>query len=121
MSDSQRAASAKYRAKQIQVQALINPDTEKDLAAAWEYLKRQFGGSGKKALAWAVSHAKNSMDLFYVWRDGEEDSGLRIKAVTMAGALDEAAFQLGFIDYADMAQEHDWENGEGLNVKKINT
>lgn len=119
MSKAQQAASAKYRAKQIQIQALINPDTESDLATAWEYLRRQFEGSGKKALAWAISNAKNSMDLFYVWKDGEEDTGLRIKAVTMNAALDEAAYQYGFIDYADMAQDLGWSENQGLNIRLL--
>ncbi|WP_095159199.1 hypothetical protein [Pseudomonas sp. Irchel 3E13] len=120
MSKAQKAATASYRAKQIQVQALINPTTESELAADWEYLRRQFDGSGKKALAWAVSKAKNSMDTFYVWKDSEESNGLKVKAVSMNAALDEAAFQFGYVDYSDMAQNLGWTQGEGLNIRPVN-
>ncbi|GFM84993.1 hypothetical protein PSCICO_03920 [Pseudomonas cichorii] len=118
MSKAQKEAAAKYRAAQIQVQALINPDTESELAESWAYLRRQFGGSGKKAISWAISNAKNSMDLFYIWKDGEENAALTVWAVNMNTALDEAAYRHGYVDYADMAQEMAWSGGEGLNIKK---
>ncbi|WP_372822209.1 hypothetical protein ACCE15_05335 [Pseudomonas parafulva] len=121
MSKAQKNAAAKYRAAQIQIQALINPTTEPELAQSWDYLRRQFDGSSKKALAWAVANARNSMDTFHVWKDGEEDSRLEIKAVSMAAALDIAARQYGYIDYADMAQELGWSGNEGLNVETLDT
>ncbi len=57
MTTAQKKASARYKAKQIQIQALINPTTEQELAEAWEELVSQFDGSKKKALAWAILNA----------------------------------------------------------------
>lgn len=57
MSKAQKDATARYRAAQIQVQALINPQTEPDLAKAWELLLERHGGSKKKALAFAILNA----------------------------------------------------------------
>ena len=54
MSKAQKEATARYRAEQIQIQALINPKTEPELAAAWQALLEQHGGSKKKALAFAI-------------------------------------------------------------------
>lgn len=117
MSKAQKNAVAKYRAAQIQIQALINPTTESDLAGDWEYLRRQFDGSNKKALAWAISHAKASMDKFAVWKDDQIDHPLEIKAVSMPAALDEAARRYGYVDYADMAEELEWSADQGLNIE----
>ncbi|WP_288076475.1 hypothetical protein [Pseudomonas sp.] len=119
MSKAQKAATAKYRASQIQIQALINPATEAELAADWEHLQRQFGGSKKKALSWAISMAKNSMGAFSVWRDGEENAPMTVRAIDMSAALDEAAHQYGYSDYAGMAQDLDWTEGDGLNVREV--
>lgn len=54
MSDSLKRAVARYKAKQIRVDALINPETEPELAEAWEALLQQFDGSKKKAIAHAI-------------------------------------------------------------------
>lgn len=54
MSEAQKKATAKYKARQIRVDALINPDSEPELAAAWEGLMAKFDGSKKKAVAWAI-------------------------------------------------------------------
>ena len=119
MSTAQKKAAARYRAKQVQIQALINPDTERDLAEAWDYLRRQFPGSSKKAIAWAISRSKQSMDTFRVWRDDGAREELTIKAVNMTAALDEAAYQFGYVDYADMAQGLDWTGDQGLNIIQL--
>lgn len=58
MSQAQKEATARYKAKQIRVDALINPDSEPELAAAWAGLLVRFGGSKKKAIAWAILNAK---------------------------------------------------------------
>jgi hypothetical protein len=58
MSTAQKKATAKYKAKQIRVDALINPDSEPELAEAWEALLARFEGSKKKAVAWAILNAK---------------------------------------------------------------
>ena len=52
---------------------------------------------------------------FNVWKDGEEK--ISIVASNMNAALDAAAEQFGFIDYADMAQAHEWGDGDGLNIE----
>lgn len=119
MSEAQKKATKKYQSKQVQVQAFINPEKEPDLLSRWEYLKRQFGGSNKQALAWAINHARESMDTFKVWKDGQKDGALNIRAVNMNAALDEAAHQFGYIDYADMAQELNWSDEEGLNIEQV--
>lgn len=62
MTQAQKEATARYRSKQIQLQALINPATEPDLANAWEQLLEKFGGSKKKALAWAIMNAPDPTD-----------------------------------------------------------
>lgn len=54
MSKAQKEATARYRAEQIQIQALINPKTEPELAAAWKALLEAYGGSKKKAIAAAI-------------------------------------------------------------------
>ncbi len=61
MSKAQKEATAKYRAAQIQVQALINPATEPELAAAWKELVEAHGGSKKKAIAHAIMHATQGL------------------------------------------------------------
>jgi len=58
MSKAQKDAAARYRAAQIQIQALINPQTEPELAEAWKRLLEVHGGSKKKAIAWAILHAE---------------------------------------------------------------
>ncbi|MCV4287850.1 hypothetical protein OH708_08030 [Pseudomonas capsici] len=57
VSKAKKEADARYRAAQIQVQALINPETEAELAGAWERLVAAHGGSKKKALADAILQA----------------------------------------------------------------
>ncbi|AJO79365.1 hypothetical protein [Pseudomonas sp. MRSN 12121] len=57
MSKAQKDATARYRAAQIQIQALINPQTEPELAAAWNRLLEAHGNSKKKALAFAILNA----------------------------------------------------------------
>lgn len=59
MSEAQKKATARYKAKQIRVDALINPDAEKELAEAWLALLKRFDGSKKKAIAWAILNAKD--------------------------------------------------------------
>ncbi|KRV76362.1 hypothetical protein [Pseudomonas citronellolis] len=59
MSDAQRRATARYKAKQVRVDALINPETEPELAQAWQRLLARFGGSKKKAIEWAILHSEN--------------------------------------------------------------
>lgn len=58
MSEAQKKATAKYKAQQIRVDALINPDSEPELAAAWTSLLAKFDGSKKKAIAWAILSAR---------------------------------------------------------------
>lgn len=58
MSKAQKEATARYRASQIQIQALINPQTEPELAKAWSDILERHGGSKKKAIAWAILNAK---------------------------------------------------------------
>lgn len=116
MSDAQKNAAARYRARQVQIQALINPETEPELATEWDYLIRQCSGSKKKALAWAILHARQSMARFKVWKDGEQDAAITVTGIDMNGALDQAAREYGYLDYADMAAELDWSGNDGLNI-----
>ncbi|MDG9928553.1 MULTISPECIES: hypothetical protein [unclassified Pseudomonas] len=116
MSDAQKKAAARYRAKQTQIQALINPETEPELFDAWEYLVRQFDGSKKKALSWAILRARSSLERFRVWKDGEEADALIVAGINMNGALDQAAHEFGYVDYADMAAALGWSGDDGLNI-----
>lgn len=55
---------------------------------------------------------------FEVW----EDSGPKffVEARNMDEALDKGARHLGYVDYADMAEECGWgENDDELNIRKI--
>lgn len=58
MSEAQKQATARYKSKQLRVDALINPESEPELAAAWEALLDRFKGSKKQAIAWAILNAK---------------------------------------------------------------
>ncbi|QYM99493.1 hypothetical protein K1T36_20710 [Pseudomonas protegens] len=60
MSKAQKEATARYRAEQIQIQALINPNTEPELAAAWKALLEAHGGSKKKAIAAAILNHRDN-------------------------------------------------------------
>ena len=58
------------------------------------------------------------MTIFNVWKDDEEK--IRIEAMGMNEALDNAAVHFGHVDYSDMAQEMEWGEDDGLNIEVAN-
>lgn len=61
------------------------------------------------------------MASFKVWKDGEESEAVTVNAQDMNDALDYAAVEFGYSDYADMALTLGWDSeaGDGLNIKAI--
>lgn len=57
------------------------------------------------------------MTKFNVWKDGSKDEAISVEAADMNDALDAAASEFGFVDYADMAQAENWSEDEGLNIE----
>lgn len=58
------------------------------------------------------------IETYLVWEDNSEEKA-EISASNMNDALDVAAQKMGFVDYADMAQELKFEDDEGLNIKVL--
>lgn len=58
---------------------------------------------------------------YQIWKDGEKSEAIEISANDGNEALDKAAQHFGYIDYADMAQELEWDSDsdEGLNIVQI--
>jgi len=56
---------------------------------------------------------------YIIWEDGKSESSVTIDADNMSAALDSAAIEFGYLDYADMAQALNWDSdsGDGLNIK----
>lgn len=54
------------------------------------------------------------MTTFKVWEEGKD--AVQVEAADMNEALDKAAEAFGFVDYADMAQEKNWSEDQGLNI-----
>lgn len=59
------------------------------------------------------------MAVFKVWFDKKENDAFVVIADGMPEALNDAADQLGYIDYADMAQEKGWSGDDGLNIIEV--
>lgn len=52
------------------------------------------------------------------WEDGKKSSAIEFVSTGDGNKdLDIAAKMMGFIDYADMAQDRSWADGEGLNIE----
>lgn len=61
------------------------------------------------------------MATYEIWKDGEKSNSVEVEAADMNSALDIAAVEFGFVDYADMSQAEGWdsENGDGLNINEV--
>ena len=59
---------------------------------------------------------ENEIERYVAWLDGQQDEAIALDVRWDEDLMDKAAKAFGYVDYADMAQELNWGEGEGLNT-----